>query len=77
MQVGSAQQWYDNMDTLVFSTPEEECMEEENTISDCKLPEGRVQINCVVNTSPGTSEVRFFMCTFYLLIALFLIPAKK
>lgn len=56
-KVGSAQQWYDNLDTLVFSTPEEECVEEENTISDCKLPEGRVQINCVVNTSPGTSEV--------------------
>ncbi|KAA8550640.1 hypothetical protein F0562_002324 [Nyssa sinensis] len=55
-KVGIAQQWYDELDNLVFLPPEEELSAEEENISDGNL-QGRVCIDCAVNTSPGTSEV--------------------
>ncbi|KAF2322824.1 hypothetical protein GH714_031119 [Hevea brasiliensis] len=56
-QVGVAQQWYDDLDNLAFSTPEYEITGEDgNTTSDVKSEDGRVHIDCAINTSPGTSE---------------------
>ncbi|CAN4092291.1 unnamed protein product [Withania somnifera] len=58
-KVGVAQQWYDEIDHLAFSTPEiEATIDEEGTMS-CgeEVPEGKVEISCSVNSSPGTSEV--------------------
>ncbi|KAL7113285.1 hypothetical protein ACP275_04G053100 [Erythranthe tilingii] len=56
-KVGVAQQWYDEIDNLSFSTPQEES----STIEQSKIPgeelqEGKLRIRCTVNTSPGTSE---------------------
>ncbi|KAG6571580.1 Protein SUPPRESSOR OF QUENCHING 1, chloroplastic, partial [Cucurbita argyrosperma subsp. sororia] len=55
-KVGSAQQWYDELDSLAFSPQESEVVEDTiravNHIGDDKF-----QIECAVNTSPGTSEV--------------------
>lgn len=60
MQVGVSQQWYNELDTLASLTPEIELdTEEEGTTSDVKVQEGKVCIDCAVNTSPGTSEVCF------------------
>lgn len=60
MQVGVAQQWYDEIDHLAFSTPEIEATLEEGTMSlGEKIPEGKVEISCSVNSSPGTSEVHY------------------
>ncbi|XP_057997273.1 uncharacterized protein LOC110644114 isoform X2 [Hevea brasiliensis] len=57
-KVGVAQQWYDDLDNLAFSTPEYEITGEDgNTTSDVKSEDGRVHIDCAINTSPGTSEV--------------------
>ncbi|XP_016541948.2 uncharacterized protein LOC107842553 [Capsicum annuum] len=57
-KVGVAQQWYDEIDHLAFSTPEIEATLEEGTMSlGEKIPEGKVEISCSVNSSPGTSEV--------------------
>ncbi|KAH0660428.1 hypothetical protein KY290_029929 [Solanum tuberosum] len=57
-KVGIAQQWYDEIDHLAFSTSEIEATIEERTMS-CgeEIPEGKVEISCSVNSSPGTSEV--------------------
>ncbi|KAL3365248.1 hypothetical protein AABB24_010421 [Solanum stoloniferum] len=57
-KVGIAQQWYDEIDHLAFSTSEIEATIEEWTMS-CgeEIPEGKVEISCSVNSSPGTSEV--------------------
>lgn len=57
-KVGIAQQWYDEIDHLAFSTSEIEATIEEATMS-CgeEIPEGKVEISCSVNSSPGTSEV--------------------
>ena len=58
MQVGVAQQWYDDLDNLAFSTPESEMIAEDScTTSDLKSDDTGVHIDCSVNTSPGTSEV--------------------
>lgn len=58
MQVGVAQQWYDELDTLALSTPESESnIEDETTTSDLRSEDDTVHIDCAVNTSPGTSEV--------------------
>jgi hypothetical protein len=58
MQVGVAQQWYDELDNLAFTTPEPELIVEDNiTTKGNKFQDERVHINCAVNTSPGTSEV--------------------
>ncbi|KAE8022918.1 hypothetical protein FH972_008679 [Carpinus fangiana] len=57
-KVGVAQQWYDELDNLAFTTPEPELIFEDNiTTKDNKFQDERVHINCAVNTSPGTSEV--------------------
>ncbi|XP_059446321.1 uncharacterized protein LOC132177862 isoform X2 [Corylus avellana] len=57
-KVGVAQQWYDELDNLAFTTPEPELIvEDNNTTKDNKFQDERVHINCAVNTSPGTSEV--------------------
>ncbi|XP_075655567.1 uncharacterized protein LOC142625742 isoform X2 [Castanea sativa] len=57
-KVGVAQQWYDELDSLAFSTPETELtVEDDNITKDNKFQDERVHINCAVNTSPGTSEV--------------------
>lgn len=60
MQVGAAQQWYDELDNLAFSlsTPESELnVDDDCTTSDIGFQDGKVHIDCAVNTSPGTSEV--------------------
>ncbi|KAL3358962.1 hypothetical protein AABB24_015843 [Solanum stoloniferum] len=57
-KVGIAQQWYDEIDHLAFSTSEIAATIEEATISRGEeIPEGKVEISCSVNSSPGTSEV--------------------
>ncbi|KAM7523396.1 hypothetical protein LguiA_013298 [Lonicera macranthoides] len=57
-KVGVAQQWYNELDTLASLTPEIKLdTEEESTTSDVKVQEGKLCIDCAVNTSPGTSEV--------------------
>lgn len=60
MQVGVSQQWYDEIDHLAFSTSEVEATIEEGTVSRFEeIPEGKVEISCSVNSSPGTSEVHY------------------
>ncbi|KAK1551644.1 hypothetical protein Q3G72_001907 [Acer saccharum] len=57
-KVGAAQQWYDDLDNLAFSTTESELIvEDNNETSDLRSQDERVHIGCAVNTSPGTSEV--------------------
>ncbi|CAL5388002.1 unnamed protein product [Camellia sinensis] len=56
-KVGVAQQWYDELDDLAFSTPEIELSAEEGNTSDGNSQEEGVCIDCAINTSPGTSEV--------------------
>ncbi|KAK2637092.1 hypothetical protein Ddye_031884 [Dipteronia dyeriana] len=57
-KVGAAQQWYDDLDNLAFSTTESELtVEDDNETSDLRSQDERVHIGCAVNTSPGTSEV--------------------
>uniref|UniRef100_A0A803PG78 Uncharacterized protein n=1 Tax=Cannabis sativa TaxID=3483 RepID=A0A803PG78_CANSA len=57
-KVGSAQKWYDELDTLVFTSPESESVDEdEDTTSVIKFADDKVHIITAVNTSPGTSEV--------------------
>ncbi|XP_010684919.2 uncharacterized protein LOC104899426 isoform X1 [Beta vulgaris subsp. vulgaris] len=55
-KVGSAQQWYDELDGLACEA-ESEVSSEEKTTPPRDLEDGKIHINCVVNTSPGTSEV--------------------
>nr|XP_043621653.1 uncharacterized protein LOC122593323 [Erigeron canadensis] len=55
-KVGVAQQWYDELDELASLTQQELNAEEDKT-SDTKVEDGKICINCAVNTSPGTSEV--------------------
>lgn len=69
MQVGVAQQWYDEIDHLAFSTPEIESTIEEVSVSHGEeIPEGKIEISCSINTSPGTSEVCYSSHTILLLI---------
>ncbi|PIN03170.1 hypothetical protein CDL12_24309 [Handroanthus impetiginosus] len=57
-KVGVAQQWYDEIDNLSFSTPQDESLMEENIRTPGEeVQDGRVRIGCTINTSPGTSEV--------------------
>ncbi|MBA0715359.1 hypothetical protein Golax_014260 [Gossypium laxum] len=57
-KVGVAQQWYDELDNLAFWAPESELVvEDENATMDTNPEDERMHIDCVVNTSPGTSEV--------------------
>ena len=62
MQVGVAQQWYDELDELASLT-EQEFKAEEDKISDAKVQDGKRCIDCVVDTSRGTSEVCAFRFT--------------
>ncbi|XP_021907375.1 uncharacterized protein LOC110821742 isoform X2 [Carica papaya] len=56
-KVGAAQQWYDDLDNLAFSTPESELtIEDADVPLDMKSGDEQVHINCAVNTSPGSSE---------------------
>lgn len=73
IQVGVAQQWYDELDNLAFATPDTELtVEDNNTTKDNKYQDERVHINCAVNSSPGTSEVCLLnFLYFYLLFTLF------
>lgn len=72
MQIGVAQQWYDELDNLAFSTPETALADEENeTTADTSCQDDRIHIHSAVNTSPGTSEVcsiRFVLSPFYLFV---------
>ncbi|KAL5562090.1 hypothetical protein UlMin_031837 [Ulmus minor] len=57
-KVGSAQKWFDELDNLVFSTPESELsVVDDDTTSDIRFEDDKVHINVTVNTSPGTSEI--------------------
>ncbi|KAB2003706.1 hypothetical protein ES319_D11G149600v1 [Gossypium barbadense] len=57
-KVGVAQQWYDELDNLAFWAPESKLVvEDENATIDTNPEDERMHIDCVVNTSPGTSEV--------------------
>ena len=61
MQVGVAQQWYDEIDHLTFTTSEGESRTAAETRGENRVvQEGRVCIDCTVSTSPGTSEVRLY-----------------
>lgn len=62
IQVGVAQQWYDELDSITLGpdTDDEEAeadVEEAKIASISSIRENQVCINCTVNTSPGTSEV--------------------
>ncbi|XP_073021765.1 uncharacterized protein [Primulina eburnea] len=55
-KVGIAQQWYDELDNLCYSTS----LEEESSTEEESKPvvqEGVARIGCTINSSPGTSEV--------------------
>ncbi|XP_042002523.1 uncharacterized protein LOC121751795 isoform X3 [Salvia splendens] len=56
-KVSATQKFYDDLDSLIFTTPVEgSTTEAESQPSDEELQEGRVRIGCTINTSPGTSE---------------------
>ncbi|XP_076958626.1 uncharacterized protein LOC143634425 [Bidens hawaiensis] len=55
-KVGVAQQWYDELDDLASLT-QKEVSTEEDKASNTKVQDGKIIIDCAVNTSPGTSEV--------------------
>ncbi|KAK1420599.1 hypothetical protein QVD17_22318 [Tagetes erecta] len=55
-KIGVAQQWYDELDDLASLT-QKELDTDVDTISDAKVQDGKISIDCAVNTSPGTSEV--------------------
>lgn len=58
VQVSVAQQWYDEIDNLNFSKPQDgSSTEEESGPPGEEVQEGRVRIGCTIDTSPGTSEV--------------------
>ncbi|XP_021767493.1 uncharacterized protein LOC110731886 [Chenopodium quinoa] len=63
-KVGVAQQWYDELDNLAFEEETEVSLEEKITPR-IDLEDGKIHINCAVNTSPGTSEV-FILAPLYL-----------
>lgn len=57
-KVGVAQQWYDDLDSLASLTEEMELTTEEEKNSSDGIPQdGKIRIDTVVNTSPGTCEV--------------------
>ncbi|KAJ4956279.1 hypothetical protein NE237_013062 [Protea cynaroides] len=58
-KVGVAQQWFDELDNLAFSTPGSELsVQDENRIQDTNFEETTtVLIDSAVHLSPGTSEV--------------------
>ncbi|XP_013638337.1 PREDICTED: uncharacterized protein LOC106343617 [Brassica oleracea var. oleracea] len=61
-KVGVSQQWYDELDNLAKEIvnpelAEEDEEEQEEDISEISEDDGRIHIDCSVNTSPGTSEL--------------------
>ncbi|XVF72196.1 hypothetical protein PTKIN_Ptkin12aG0100500 [Pterospermum kingtungense] len=63
-KVGIAQQWYDELDNLAFSAPESELViEDDSATTDKNSEDERSHIDCVVNTSPGTSELEMVVGT--------------
>uniref|UniRef100_A0A1J3JBQ1 NHL repeat-containing protein 2 n=1 Tax=Noccaea caerulescens TaxID=107243 RepID=A0A1J3JBQ1_NOCCA len=63
-KVGVSQQWYDELDSLAkeIANPElaEEEEEQEEDINASEIEtedDGRIHIDCTINTSPGTSEL--------------------
>lgn len=70
LQVGIAQQWFDELDNLAFSNTEESTNEEreahDDNFEDCK----GINIDCAVNVSPGTSEVFLYLDIFWLVVTL-------
>lgn len=56
-KVGVAQQWYDELDNLAFTTEPEPEVSTRTSTSRRNLEDGKIHIDCIVNTSPGTSEV--------------------
>lgn len=57
MQVGAAQQWYDELDYLASPKPESKITEDDNLDKNIVVEDEKVRISCGVCTSPGTSEV--------------------
>lgn len=58
VQVGVAQQWYDELDDLASPKPESEmAVEDDNLNKKLIVEDKKTCIKCGVNTSPGTSEV--------------------
>lgn len=58
-KVGVAQKFYDQLDNVVYGAPESEQVIEDDSATTVTISEDgrRTHIDCVVNTSPGTSEV--------------------
>ncbi|XP_010547061.1 PREDICTED: uncharacterized protein LOC104818950 [Tarenaya hassleriana] len=61
-KVGVSQQWYDELDNLAFQTLNDEVAAEEESDdkdkpSEVNSDEKHVNINCIVNISPGTSQL--------------------
>ncbi|XP_042030376.1 uncharacterized protein LOC121777251 [Salvia splendens] len=60
-KVSATQKFYDDLDSLIFTTPGEgSTTEAESQPSGEELQEGRVRIGCTINTSPGTSEAAIY-----------------
>ncbi|XP_057534951.1 uncharacterized protein LOC130813203 isoform X2 [Amaranthus tricolor] len=55
-KVGVAQKWYDDLDGLAFEV-KPEVSSEVKTTPERNLEDGKIHIECAINTSPGTSEV--------------------
>lgn len=60
VQVGVAQQWYDELDDLASpkADPESEVIEDDLD-QNTAMEDDKIRINSCVGTSPGTSEVCF------------------
>ncbi|KAK9082587.1 hypothetical protein Scep_029058 [Stephania cephalantha] len=57
-KVGVAQQWFDELDNLVFEEPDTETSGKENKFPEMNSQQQRrVHVPCAINISPGTSEV--------------------
>ncbi|CAA0833436.1 NHL domain-containing protein [Striga hermonthica] len=64
-KVGIAQQWYDEIDNLSFSVPQEESStKEEIGRAGEEVQEGKLRIGCTINTSPGTSEAVIYAAVY-------------
>jgi len=58
VQVGVAQQWYDELDYLAAPQPESEInVLDDNLDKNSMVEDEKVRISCAVCTSPGTGEV--------------------
>lgn len=64
-QVGSSQQWYDELDNLAFDHEEEKADPLEDKADPQEdLSDDRIHIDCCVSTSPGASEVNLLYMLF-------------